>query len=103
MLKSLGRVLSVLFICSTIFSQSTSPAMLGFSAESARAQTALEARFDSGLNPNNLRDWMKRISARPHHIGSAFNKENADFIASQFRSWGNGPACSASYTSFRLS
>src|SRR6187549_3763370 len=88
MLKSLGRVLSVLFICSTIFSQSTSPALLGFSAESARAQTALEARFDSGLNPNNLRDWMKRISARPHHIGSAYNKENADFIASQFRSWG---------------
>ena len=88
MLKSLGRVLSVLFICSTIFSQSTSPVMLGFTAESAKAQTALEARFDVGLNPNNLRDWMKRISARPHHIGSAYNKENADFIASQFRSWG---------------
>ena len=88
MLKSLGRVLSVLFICSTIFGQSTSPGMLGFSAESARAQSALEARFDSGLNPKNLHDWMKRMSARPHHIGSAFNKENADFIASQFRSWG---------------
>jgi N-acetylated-alpha-linked acidic dipeptidase len=88
MLKSLGRVLSILFICSTIFSQSTSPVMLGFAAESAKAQRALEARFDAGLNPNNLRDWMKRISARPHHIGSTYNKENADFIASQFRSWG---------------
>ena len=31
---------------------------------------------------------MKRLSARPHHIGSAYNKENAEFIASQFRSWG---------------
>ena len=88
MLKSLGRVLSVLFICSATFSQSTSPGMLGFSAESARAQAALESRFDTALNPDNLRDWMKRISARPHHLGSPHNKENADFIASQFRSWG---------------
>lgn len=31
---------------------------------------------------------MKRLSARPHHLGSAYNKENADFIAAQFRSWG---------------
>jgi N-acetylated-alpha-linked acidic dipeptidase len=31
---------------------------------------------------------MKRLSARPHHLGSRYNKENADFIASQFRAWG---------------
>lgn len=31
---------------------------------------------------------MKRLSARPHHLGSVYNKENADFIAAQFRSWG---------------
>jgi len=86
--KSLGRFLSVLFICSTVFSQSTSQGMLGFSSEGARAQLALEARFDAALRPDNLRDWMKRISSRPHHLGSPHNKENADFIAAQFRSWG---------------
>ncbi len=88
MLKSLGRILSILFICTAVFSQSMSTGMLGFSAETARAQKALESRFDAALNPDNLRAWMKRISARPHHIGSPHNKENADFIASQFRSWG---------------
>src|SRR5438045_7868916 len=31
---------------------------------------------------------MKRLAARPHHVGSAFDKENAEFIAAQFRSWG---------------
>ncbi|MEP6703360.1 MAG: PA domain-containing protein, partial [Acidobacteriota bacterium] len=65
-----------------------STGMLGFSAESARSEAALESRFDAALNPNNLRDWMKRISSRPHHLGSPHNKENADFIAAQFRSWG---------------
>ncbi len=62
--------------------------MLGFSQQSASIQTALESRFDAVLNPENLRSWMKRLSARPHHLGSRYNKENADFIASQFRSWG---------------
>lgn len=62
--------------------------MLGFSSEAARIQIDLESRFDAGLNADNLRSWMKRLSARPHHLGSRYNKENADFIASQFRSWG---------------
>jgi N-acetylated-alpha-linked acidic dipeptidase len=88
MLKSLGRVLSVLFVFSTVSSQSVSPVMLGFSAEAARAQYVLESRFDEALDPENLRAWMKRITARPHHLGSPHNKENAEFIAEQFRSWG---------------
>jgi N-acetylated-alpha-linked acidic dipeptidase len=62
--------------------------MLGFSAEHAARQRALEARFDATLTREDLRDWMKRLAARPHHIGSAYDKENADFIAAQFRSWG---------------
>ena len=62
--------------------------MLGFSGENGRAQAALEARFDANLRADNLHAWMKRLAARPHHLGSAYNKQNADFIASQFRSWG---------------
>ncbi len=61
---------------------------MGFSSDSSARQRRLEAQFDSELAPSNLRDWMKRLSARPHHLGSAYNKENADFIAAQFRSWG---------------
>ena len=89
MLKSIpARALSVLFICANALSQTSPPALLGFSADSARAQLALEARFDAALRAENLRDWMKRISSRPHHVGSPHNKANADFIAEQFRSWG---------------
>lgn len=63
-------------------------ALLGFSHEGATRQRELETRFDSLLKRENLRDWMKHLSARPHHLGSARDKENAEFIASQFRSWG---------------
>jgi len=62
--------------------------LLGFSPGSSATQRALEAKFDGLLQKGNLRDWMKRLSARPHHVGSPYGKENAEFIAAQFRSWG---------------
>jgi N-acetylated-alpha-linked acidic dipeptidase len=62
--------------------------MLGFSNERATAQRELEARFDSHLKADNLRQWMKRLSARPHHVGSPYGKENAEFMVGLFRSWG---------------
>ena len=62
--------------------------LLGFTREGSDRERALEARFDSLLNKDDLREWMKRLSARPHHLGSAYDRENAEFIASQFRSFG---------------
>jgi N-acetylated-alpha-linked acidic dipeptidase len=51
-------------------------------------QRALEAQFDAKLNRDNLRAWMQRLSARPHHVGSPYGKESAEYIASLFKSWG---------------
>lgn len=88
MFKSITRSLLALVLSVTVLGQSSAPSMLGFSSESARVQASLEARFDSSLRAENLRTWLKRLSARPHQLGSPYNKENADFIAAQFRSWG---------------
>lgn len=66
----------------------TDKPMLGFSAAGAAKQQALEAQFDSKLDRDELREWMRRLSARPHHLGSAYDKQNAEFIASLFKSWG---------------
>ncbi|MDB6038018.1 MAG: folate hydrolase [Verrucomicrobiales bacterium] len=62
--------------------------LIGFVPESASRERTLEAQFDASLAKNNLRDWMQHLTARPHHLGSAFDKENAEFIAEKFRSWG---------------
>ena len=51
-------------------------------------QTKLEAQFDAVLNPQNLDDWMKHMSSKPHHVGSPWSKQNAEFIAEKFESWG---------------
>lgn len=92
--KSLCRALAVLTLTGSIFAQVVQVAtprtdrLIGFSTDSSSVQRNLESQFDSSLKPGNLHDWMKRLSARPHHLGSPYNKENADFIAAQFRSWG---------------
>src|SRR5262249_48629922 len=31
---------------------------------------------------------MKRLSERPHHVGSPYDKENAEWILSKFKEWG---------------
>ena len=62
--------------------------LLGFSAEGAVEQRALEARFDALLEKDNLDAWMKRMTARPQHVGSPQAKANAEFMVSLFRSWG---------------
>src|SRR5258708_24630229 len=62
--------------------------VMGFYGANAGKERQAEATFDSFLKADNLRDWLKRLSARPHHLGSAYDKDNAEFIAAQFKSWG---------------
>jgi N-acetylated-alpha-linked acidic dipeptidase len=62
--------------------------ILGFTEAGAAAQHALEARFDAQLSRDTLRTWLRRLAAGPNHVGSPHMRENAEWIASQFRSWG---------------
>ena len=48
----------------------------------------LQKEFDSSLNKNDLKTWMKRLSAYPHHLGSSYDKSDALFIDSLFKSFG---------------
>ena len=52
------------------------------------AQNQLESQFDRSLNPQNLDDWMKHMSSKPHNVGSPWSKQNAEFAAEKFKSWG---------------
>ena len=60
----------------------------GYRSKDAKALLAREAAFDQQLDPANLREWMAQMTDRPHHAGSIKAKENAEFVASLFQSWG---------------
>ena len=36
----------------------------------------------------NVGRYMRRLSARPHFVGSAYNKDNAEWMLARFREWG---------------
>src|ERR1700682_3190241 len=38
--------------------------------------------------PANIKSYMQRLSARPHHVGSAYDKDNAEWILAKFKEWG---------------
>jgi N-acetylated-alpha-linked acidic dipeptidase len=67
---------------------SPSASMLGFSVEHAGDERALEQRFDNALNATDQRDWMQRMASEPNQVGSAHDKDNAQFMLQQFRAWG---------------
>jgi N-acetylated-alpha-linked acidic dipeptidase len=62
--------------------------LYGFSPGGWEAQRKLEASFRALPEPDHLRQYMQRLSARPHHVGSAYDKENAEWILAQMRGWG---------------
>src|SRR5215471_2163822 len=80
--------LSSSFLVSAQNTVSVQTGLLGFRSDSSDRERSLERQFDSFIRNDDLRDWMKRLSARPHHLGSAYDKDNAEFMAGLFRSWG---------------
>jgi len=62
--------------------------VLGFDAAASNAQRNIESRLDASIDKNEMDQWLRRLSAKPHHAGSVAGKENAEFIAGLFESWG---------------
>jgi N-acetylated-alpha-linked acidic dipeptidase len=47
-----------------------------------------DTKYRAILDAKHLGEYMKRMSARPHHLGSAYDKDNAEWILSKFKEWG---------------
>ncbi len=62
--------------------------LLGFTAESTRAERDWETKFRASPNPDSLRAYMRVLSARPHHVGSPYDKINAEWLRDRLASWG---------------
>ena len=63
-------------------------ALAGYSAETSRSERQWEEKFREIPSPDNLRAAMQHLSARPHHVGSPYDKENAEWIAAKFKEFG---------------
>ncbi len=60
----------------------------GYSAADSKTQREWEGKFRDLPDAQILRSSMERLSARPHHVGTAYDKDNAEWLLSRFQSWG---------------
>ena len=77
-----------LLALSPVVQPQTPSDLRGFSAESARAQREWEGKFRAIPDQARLREYMHRLSARPHHVGSPYQKQNAEYLRDLFAAWG---------------
>ncbi len=62
--------------------------MDGYAAAHVATERDWETKFRNIPDPNVLRDSMQHLSARPHHVGSPYDKENAEWILAKFKDFG---------------
>ena len=65
-----------------------STALTGYSPSASQSERDWESRFRAIPDPANLRSYMQRLSAHPHHVGSPYDKDNAEWILAHFKEWG---------------
>lgn len=86
MKSMLAAAVVVCLVCA--LSRGEEGPLYGFGARSSAVQRDWEKKFMAIPSPKVMREAMQRLSARPHHVGTAYDKENAQWILSQFKSWG---------------
>jgi N-acetylated-alpha-linked acidic dipeptidase len=89
-MRSSARFFLLAFSCFLLLAASpeTEQPLNGYSAPSSRTQRDWETKFRAIPEPQNQRDYMQRLSARPHHVGSPYDKDNAEWMLAKFREWG---------------
>ena len=66
----------------------TPRALRGYTQQSSASEMQWEQKFKEIPQQDRLRENMRRLTARPHHVGSPYDKDNAEWIAAQLKSWG---------------
>jgi N-acetylated-alpha-linked acidic dipeptidase len=66
----------------------SSKRFLGYTLHSSSDERDLEKRFRDSTVASNIRENMRRLSARPHHVGSAYDKDNAEWMLARFKEFG---------------
>lgn len=82
------RTLGVLCLVGYSASYAQNATIKGFTAASSAKQSQTEQQFDQQLSNVNVGQYVKELSARPHHLGSAGGKAVAQSVLKKFKDYG---------------
>ena len=60
----------------------------GYTAADSTIEVKWEKTFRDLPDRDHIRETMRRLSARPHHVGSPYDKDNAEWLLAQLKSYG---------------
>ena len=60
----------------------------GYSKAASDTERGWEEKFRALPVPDTIKENMRRLSARPHHVGSPYDKDNAEWMLAKFKEWG---------------
>jgi N-acetylated-alpha-linked acidic dipeptidase len=86
--RSFVTLAALTLVAWTLMAQQEEPGLAGFSGDGSRAERQWEQKFRSAISADNIGDYSKLLSARPHHVGSAYDKHDEEWLASKFKEWG---------------
>ena len=62
--------------------------LIGFHPDRVASQRDMEERADAWIAPEDLLEWNRGMTPRPHHAGSPQAEANARWMVERFREWG---------------
>ena len=60
----------------------------GYTPQDSATEVSWEQKFRAIPDADRIRENMRRLSARPHHVGSPYDKDNAEWLLAQLKSYG---------------
>jgi N-acetylated-alpha-linked acidic dipeptidase len=87
-MRKLAACLLIASTTSYAAKPSHADALRGYTAEHSTAELQWEQKFRAVPDTARLRENMRRLTARPHHVGSAYDKDNAEWLLAQLKSFG---------------
>jgi len=77
-------------LATAAYAADTTPSapLRGYTAEHSATEVSWEQKFRALPEADHIRENMRRLSARPHHVGSPYDKDNAEWMVAQLKSFG---------------
>ena len=60
----------------------------GFTSQSSQTEQKWEQRFRSIPEPGRIHASMVKLAGRPHNVGSAYQRQNAEWLVARYKEWG---------------
>ncbi|HEU5352179.1 MAG TPA: M28 family metallopeptidase [Terracidiphilus sp.] len=82
------RILLLCLVAAVAYGAEAHHLLSGYTPEHSTAEAGWEQKFRAIPQKDRIRENDKRMSARPHHTGSAYDRNNAEWLLAQLKSYG---------------